>query len=507
MHRELKCEATCPPTSNLRGQQRKFDFFRQRYNQERPHEGIENDVPASRWQPSPRSYLETIAKPEYPDPMEVRRVSAAGTFQLNALQLLLSPALHDQQIGLEETCDIPGGEPATNGEEFNGPAGRYEQSGRRLHAAEGFLGAREYSSERNSAPQQQKYLDCAGHRATRAQLPPPIESGGRERRSSVMNRTLAALVVAHAIPTSAAAIILAAASPAYSAPLPTGTIVVATQYSGELFAVDPATGSQTLISSGGYFTHPLVGVASESGQSVLVVNGYRAQVIRVNTTTGQQTLLSSDGGFRQRLDDIVLEPGGSILVGSWFAAELWRVDPASGAQTLVSSGGGGEGFEPYSITSSPTGDIFVATKTTGKIFHVDPLSGAQTIISSGGFFTHPLDGIAVEPGGSLVVVSNFTGQVVRVDPVTGAQQLVSEISAPLDSIAVEPDGSILVGSAYTASIFRVDPMTGNHSLVSTGGTDFDGYSIGVVSVPEPGSCTLVAFGVAGVAVARSFRSG
>jgi len=34
MHRELKRETTRPPASNLRGQQRKFDLFRERYNQE-----------------------------------------------------------------------------------------------------------------------------------------------------------------------------------------------------------------------------------------------------------------------------------------------------------------------------------------------------------------------------------------------------------------------------------------------------------------------------------------
>ena len=40
MHRELKRETTRPPASNLRGQQRKFDRFRDRYNDERPHDGI-----------------------------------------------------------------------------------------------------------------------------------------------------------------------------------------------------------------------------------------------------------------------------------------------------------------------------------------------------------------------------------------------------------------------------------------------------------------------------------
>jgi transposase InsO family protein len=105
MHRELKRETARPPARNLRGQQRKFDRFRDRYNEERPHEGIEDQVPASRWEPSPRPYPERIAPPEYPGHMEVRRVSAAGTFRLKAAQPFLSNALHDEHIGLEEIGD------------------------------------------------------------------------------------------------------------------------------------------------------------------------------------------------------------------------------------------------------------------------------------------------------------------------------------------------------------------------------------------------------------------
>ena len=105
MHRELKRETTRPPAANLRGQQRKFDLFRMRYNEERPHEGIDDQVPASRWQPSPRPYPERITPPEYPGHMEVRRVSTAGTFRLKATQPFLSNALRDQHVGLEEIDD------------------------------------------------------------------------------------------------------------------------------------------------------------------------------------------------------------------------------------------------------------------------------------------------------------------------------------------------------------------------------------------------------------------
>jgi hypothetical protein len=105
MHRELKRETARPPASNLRGQQRKFDRSQRRYNEERPHEGIDGQVPAERWEPSPRPYPERIAPPEYPSHLEVRRVSAAGTFRLNSMQPFLSNALADQYIGLEEVGD------------------------------------------------------------------------------------------------------------------------------------------------------------------------------------------------------------------------------------------------------------------------------------------------------------------------------------------------------------------------------------------------------------------
>jgi hypothetical protein len=105
MHRELKRETTRPPAANLRGQQRKFDLFRERYNHERPHDGIDGDLPAERWTPSPRLYPERIAPPEYPSHFEVRRVSSAGTFRLKAHQPFLSHALADQDIGLEQVGD------------------------------------------------------------------------------------------------------------------------------------------------------------------------------------------------------------------------------------------------------------------------------------------------------------------------------------------------------------------------------------------------------------------
>ena len=105
MHKDLKREAARPPAANLSSQQRKLDRFRRRYNGERPHDGIDGDLPDERWEPSPRLYPERLAPPEYPSHLEVRRVSAAGTFRLKAKQPFLSNALADEHIGLEEVGD------------------------------------------------------------------------------------------------------------------------------------------------------------------------------------------------------------------------------------------------------------------------------------------------------------------------------------------------------------------------------------------------------------------
>jgi transposase InsO family protein len=64
MHRTLKEETTRPVALTLRLQQKKFDRFRQIFNYERPHEGLNNATPGSVYQPSsmrlPRNPIEFV---------------------------------------------------------------------------------------------------------------------------------------------------------------------------------------------------------------------------------------------------------------------------------------------------------------------------------------------------------------------------------------------------------------------------------------------------------------
>ena len=105
MHRTLKARTTRPPRATRRQQQLVFNKFQREFNEERPHEALDDEVPASLWKPSPRHYPEQIRSPEYPGHFEVRRVSESGTFRINNSQIFLSNPLINEYIGLEEIND------------------------------------------------------------------------------------------------------------------------------------------------------------------------------------------------------------------------------------------------------------------------------------------------------------------------------------------------------------------------------------------------------------------
>lgn len=105
MHRTLKRETTQPPAKDQRTQQTVFTKFRRNYNEERPHQALQNRTPASIWTPSRRELPRKLPTPEYPSHFEVRKVSERGHFRFKVAQPHLAFALRGQYIGLEETED------------------------------------------------------------------------------------------------------------------------------------------------------------------------------------------------------------------------------------------------------------------------------------------------------------------------------------------------------------------------------------------------------------------
>ena len=66
MHRTLKAETTRPAAGSLAAQQRRFNIFREEFNQERPHEALDQETPATCYAPSPRPMPDRLPPLEYP---------------------------------------------------------------------------------------------------------------------------------------------------------------------------------------------------------------------------------------------------------------------------------------------------------------------------------------------------------------------------------------------------------------------------------------------------------
>ena len=128
MHRTLKQETTRPPARNPLSQQQVFDRFREEYNQERPHQGLQAKTPADVYRRSTRAYPKRLLPLEYLGHWEIRRVSPNGCLSFKRKVLFLSHALEGQKVGLEETKE-------GIWSFYFGPVllGRYDERQQRLH--------------------------------------------------------------------------------------------------------------------------------------------------------------------------------------------------------------------------------------------------------------------------------------------------------------------------------------------------------------------------------------
>jgi transposase InsO family protein len=100
-HRTLKAETTRPPKATIRAQQRAFDRFRRDYNEQRPHESLDQRVPAEIYKPSKRAMPRDLPEYDYPGEFELRRVSRGGTMKWLGRFIFVGEALAGETVGLE----------------------------------------------------------------------------------------------------------------------------------------------------------------------------------------------------------------------------------------------------------------------------------------------------------------------------------------------------------------------------------------------------------------------
>ena len=107
-----------------------------------------------------------------------------------------------------------------------------------------------------------------------------------------------------------------------------GDLIVSDYSLGAIYKIDPATGAQTLLASGGLLQHPH-GIAIEDAGTIIVAERSTQSILRIDLVTGNQTVLSSGGSFVNFID-VELEPDGNILVTDAGANAIFRIDPITG---------------------------------------------------------------------------------------------------------------------------------------------------------------------------------
>lgn len=104
-HKTLKQETARPPKASLRAQQQAFTRFVREYNEERPHEALDDKCPADLYEPSSRRPRKLGEPFEYPGHFEVRTVRKDGRTRWQGRFVFVSNLLVHEQIGLEAISD------------------------------------------------------------------------------------------------------------------------------------------------------------------------------------------------------------------------------------------------------------------------------------------------------------------------------------------------------------------------------------------------------------------
>ena len=102
MHLTLLRDAATPPSRTLREQLRRLHDFQHIYNEERPHQSLDDATPADLYTPSPRRFDGVLRKPEYAAGIEVRQVRHNGEIRWRNETIYLNQALAGEPVALEE---------------------------------------------------------------------------------------------------------------------------------------------------------------------------------------------------------------------------------------------------------------------------------------------------------------------------------------------------------------------------------------------------------------------
>jgi len=99
MHRTMKAEATRPPKATLKEQQRRFDEWREEFNNVRPHESLGQSTPSEAYEAPTRKFTGEIPDFTYPGDYETKWVKSNGCIKWRSRDVFIGEAFAGSTIG------------------------------------------------------------------------------------------------------------------------------------------------------------------------------------------------------------------------------------------------------------------------------------------------------------------------------------------------------------------------------------------------------------------------
>jgi hypothetical protein len=271
--------------------------------------------------------------------------------------------------------------------------------------------------------------------------------------------------------------------------IPNGTLLVlSSPLSGQtsapdgIIGVNPSTGAQFVVASGGQFGLPAY--IREGPNQQLYVADYSATgsgaVIGVDPNTGQQSIVAKGGYINAPVALTIINGILYVADEGGSSPNLVAINLSTDQEQLVSSGGSFS--TPVALAPAPNGNIYWADEYAfggvGAIFLVNVQTGTQTVVTQGGNLDHMLD-MGLDASGNLIAVnagSGNGGSIIRINPQNGAQTIVSSggsLTGQLDGGVVDTTHGIIyvssIGSGSLPSrILAVNLTNGAQSTVSSG---------------------------------------
>jgi transposase InsO family protein len=106
-HLTLQQETARPPSQDMQAQQLRFNAFQREYNEERPHEALQQCPPRSVYVRSRREFPGRLHAPEYPHWYEVHTGGPWGNVRFRGTSYFFSSPLEKERVGfveVEEGC-------------------------------------------------------------------------------------------------------------------------------------------------------------------------------------------------------------------------------------------------------------------------------------------------------------------------------------------------------------------------------------------------------------------